>query len=90
MKNIYILTAHDGNTNTFCATQHYSNRDAAHGSFEALKQHLLEKYSIPASQVVKWDFNTGGDNRTDILGGRFNVTLNKWSVSKDVSTFIKD
>lgn len=90
MKTLFELTAHDGNTGSFIAKQFYSNKKAAIGSFKSLKEHIQEKYSIPASDVQKWTFSDGGDHQTDILGGRFNVTLVKWNVSKDVSTFIKD
>ena len=89
MKNIYILTAHDSQLNCYIATQHYSNPTAAKGSFDALKEHLIEKYHLQGQEVVDWTFQDGGIHRTQILGKRFNVTLNHWSVSKDVSTFIK-
>ena len=90
MKSIYVLTAHDGNTESFIATQHYSNLAAAQGSFEALKQHIIEKYKIDKGQVVKWTFTDGGAHRTDIIAGRFNVSLVKHNVSKNVSEWIKD
>jgi hypothetical protein len=88
MKSIYVLTAHDGNSDSFISTNHYSNLDAATGSFEALKQHLCQKYSIDPSNVVKWTFTDGGAHRTDIIAGRFNVSLIKWNVTKEVSSFI--
>lgn len=86
----YELTAHDGNTKSFIAKQFYSNKKAALGSFDTLKEHLLEKYNISPDDVQKWDYSYGGLCRTDILGGRNNLTLNMWDTSQEVSTWIKD
>jgi hypothetical protein len=90
MKNVFELTAHDSNTGAFVAKQFYSNRKAAHGSFTELKEHLIEKYNLDPTDIKKWTFSDGGDHQTDILAGRFNVTLVIWNVSKETSTFIKD
>ncbi len=88
MKNIYVLTARDCQLDSFIATAHYSNKRSALGSFETLREHLKGKYNIPASQIERWTFSDGGEHQTEILAGRYNLTLVKQNVSKEISTWI--
>ena len=88
MKYIYVLTAHDSQSDLVIATQHYSNLKAANESFIELKSHLLNKYDIDRFDIEHLGFTDGGPHKTEILNKRFNVTLNKWNVSSKVSTFI--
>jgi hypothetical protein len=88
MKNIYILSAHDSSTDSFVATQHYSNLSAATGSFQELKNHLINKYNLDSNDVDRWTFSHGGAHQTEILSKRFNITLVKYNVSKETSKFL--
>ena len=90
MKTVFELTAHDGTTDSFISKQFYSNRKAAKESFLELKLHLLEKYKLDHFDCKQWSFSHDGDHQTEILSSRFNITLVKWNVSKEVSEFIKD
>ncbi|MCP4520940.1 MAG: hypothetical protein GY827_04480 [Cytophagales bacterium] len=86
MKSIYVLTARDCQTDSWIATSHYSNRNAAHGSFETLREHLVEKYNV--QDIERWTFTDGGDHQTEILDSRINLTLVKQSLNKEVSEWV--
>lgn len=88
MKNIYVLTCHDGNTKTFNVTQHYSTQKAAKESFLTLKNHMAKKYDIVPSEIENWSFNTNDINKTVILAKRFNITLTAQSVHNQADTWL--
>jgi|TARA_R110000824_G_scaffold400342_1_gene607666 hypothetical protein len=88
MKNIYILTCYDTKINGFTATYYYSNPKSAKESFVNLTNHIIKKHELVNPKIEAWAFNTGGINKTDVIADRFNITLVKYSVNKDTSTFI--
>ena len=88
MKNIYVLTAFDCSSQIFTATQHYSNKKAAIESFDELRIHLITKHKINPSNCEIYTYKDGGETRTDVLDKRYNVSLVKFSVSKEKSKFI--
>lgn len=88
MNHIFVLTAHDSTTNSFITTSYYSERNTAYGSFESLQKYIVQKYSLNEQDISKWTYSDGGDNRTNLIGERFNISLTRCTISNDISTWI--
>ena len=87
MKSIFVLTCYDTKLKGFTARQHYSNGKSAIKSFDNLSEHIIKKHNLVNPTVKVWTFNTGGANKSHVINDRFNITLVKDSISKDVSIF---
>jgi hypothetical protein len=88
MATVYELTIHDGKTKVFNAKFFYSNVVAAKKSYESLKSYYMRKHGLTDEDVEKWNYSHGGANRTEILAGRWNLSVIPHTLSKEVSVFI--
>ena len=88
MKKVYELTVYDVKSKCFITNQYYSNLRAAKESFETIKKHLTEKYDLDIDGFKQWTLMDNGSNRTDVYEGLYNVSIVKWSVQKDPSTWV--
>ena len=89
MKKVYALTVYDVKLKGLIVTQYYSNLRAANKSFETVKKRLTEQYDLDIDGFKPWVLSDGGASRTDIYEGLYNVSIIKWNVQKDPSTWIK-
>tara|TARA_R110002072_G_scaffold53047_1_gene140573 strand:- start:202 stop:516 length:315 start_codon:yes stop_codon:yes gene_type:complete len=88
MKKVYALTVYDVKLKGFITTQHYSNLRAAKESFDRIKEHLIAKYDLESDGFKKWTRMDNGANITDVYEGLYNVSIVRWSVQKDPSTWL--
>lgn len=88
-KKVYELTLYDTKQNAFISKSFYSNSKAGKESFEALKNHILEKYELSHKDVKKWTLSHNGCNRTELIADLYNISLIMWDMQKITSTWIK-
>ena len=88
MKKVYALTVYDVKLKGLIVTQYYSNLRAANKSFETIKKRLTEKYDLDIDGFKEWTLMDNGSNRTDVYEGLYNVSIVRWSVQKDPSTWL--
>ena len=89
MRNVYKLTSYDEKLEIITSEHFYSNLKVAKESFESLKSFLISKHELDSEKVEikKWFFSHGGANKTEIINGKFNITLTEWTLSKEASVW---
>ena len=89
MRNLYILTAYNLHLNAFSYKGYFTNhKDKAVPSFDNLVKHLMDKDGI--TKIKDGLILTDSNDKTVVLGDKYNVSLIKHSISTEVSTFIKE